>query len=325
MTHIQLAGGARVPAIGLGFWKIEKDRTAEVVREAVGAGYRHFDCACDYGNEAQAGQGLASVLRDGAVSRDDLWITSKLWNTYHHPDHVAAACEKTLLDLQLDHLDLYHIHFPIAQRYVPMEHRYPPEWFFDPTADSPRVETEAIPMSDTWAAMQRLVERGLVRHTGLCNVGTAMIRELTQTTGVAPAMLQIELHPELSQQKLVRFCHQSGIGVTAFSPLGAPSYIPIGMAGENDSLLEHPTLVAIGRRVGRSVAQVILRWGVQRGTAVIPKTSRVDRLAENAALFDFELTAEDMAAIDQFDRHRRYNDPGDFCESAFNTYFPIFD
>ena len=140
-----------------------------------------------------------------------------------------------------------------------------------------------------------------------------------------PSMLQVEMHPYLTQNKLLRFCRQSGIAVTAFSPLGAQSYFQLNMAEASESLIEHPTIKTIAAALDRSPAQVLLRWGVQRGTAVVPKTSNVDRLKENLAIFDFELSADDMEKIDALNRNRRFNDPGDFCESAFNTFFPIYE
>jgi D-xylose reductase len=313
------------PPVGLGLWKIEKPAVAGLIEEAVRVGYRHLDSACDYGNEAEAGAGIRHVLTGGACRRDDLWVTSKLWNTFHAPEHVRPACERTLRDLGLDHLDLYLVHFPIALTYVAPETRYPPGWFYDPDATEPRMHPARVPLADTWAAMERLVEAGLVRHIGVCNYGVALLRDLLASARVRPAVLQVELHPYLAQEKLLRFCGEEGIAVTAFSPLGAPSYVPLGMAGADEGVLDHPVVVEAARSLGRTPAQVVLRWGVQRGTSVIPKTSRPERLRENFALFDFELTAEQMAAISALDRGRRFNDPGVFCEAAFNTFFPIYE
>jgi D-xylose reductase len=156
-------------------------------------------------------------------------------------------------------------------------------------------------------------------------VGTAQLRDLQAGARIQPAVLQVEMHPLLAQEKLLRFCRESGVAVTAFSPLGAPSYVPLGMAAAGDSLLEHPALTEIAAAVGRTPAQVLLRWGVQRGTAVIPKTSRPERLAENLAVFDFALSDEQMQAITGLDEGRRFNDPGVFGEQFFNTFVPIYE
>ena len=322
---IQLASGRQVASVGLGLWKIEQEATAQVVQEAIDCGYRHFDSACDYGNEVQTGEGLAASLAKGIVKREDLWVTSKLWNTYHRKEHVRPALEKSLHDLQLDYLDLYLVHFPIAQNYVPIEERYPPGWFTDPEAAYPVVEADRVPIIETWRAMEDLVQTGLVKEIGVCNFGCSLLRDLMNQAEIPPAMLQIEMHPYLTQEKLTRFCHESNIGVTAFSPLGAQSYFQLNMAEAAESLLEHDLIKGIAAQHQRSPAQILLRWGVQRGTSVVPKTANVDRLRENMAVYDFSLSDEDMSAIAGLNRNRRFNDPGNFCESAFNTFFPIYE
>ncbi len=323
--HLELRSGAKLPTVGLGLWKIDQGATAEIVAEAVACGYRHFDAACDYGNEAETGEGLHRAVTSGGVSRDDLWVTSKLWNNYHRAEHVRPALEKSLSDLRLDYLDLYLIHFPISLRFVPFETRYPPGWTDDPEAETPKLKPDPVPIRETWEAMQDLVSAGLVREIGVCNFGVSLLRDLQSYASIPPAVLQVEMHPYLTQQKLLRYCQQSGIAVTAFSPLGAQSYFQLGMADSGESVLEQPVVGEIARRLSRTPAQVVLRWGIQRGTAVVPKTSHPDRLRENLALFDFALTDDEMAAIDGLNRDRRFNDPGDFCEAAFNTFFPIYE
>jgi D-xylose reductase len=314
-----------LPAVGLGLWKIAPSAVGGLIEAAIRCGYRHFDSACDYGNEAEAGVGFERAIAGGLCRREDLWVTSKLWNTFHAAEHVRPALERTLRDLRLDELDCYLIHFPIALAYVPPETRYPPGWFFDPDAERASMQPVRVPLAETWAAMEELVDAGLVRRLGVCNFGVSLLRDLQATARIQPAVLQVEMHPLLAQEKLLRYCRATGVAVTAFSPLGAPSYVPLGMARESDSLLTHPVVTTIAAAVGRTPAQVLLRWGVQRGTAVIPKTSRPERLAENIAVFDVALSAEQMAAITALDRHQRFNDPGVFCERAFNTFFPIYE
>lgn len=137
------------PAVGLGLWKIGRDSLGGLVEQAIRLGYRHLDSACDYGNEAEAGAGIARALAAGLCRREDLWVTSKLWNTYHDPRHVRPAVERSLRDLRLDHLDLYLVHFPIALEYVPFETRYPPGWFFDPDAPRPGMRPVQVPLAET--------------------------------------------------------------------------------------------------------------------------------------------------------------------------------
>ncbi len=314
-----------MPAVGLGLWKIDSQQTAQVVCNAIEIGYRHLDSAADYGNELEVGAGIAQALTKGLCSREDLWITSKLWNTYHNPEHVEAACRKTLQDLGVEYLDLYLIHFPISLQFVDFETRYPPEWFFDPSAAQPKMQIDPVPLSDTWKAMEALQEKGLVKNIGVCNYNSGLLHDLMAYAEIKPAMLQIESHPYLTQDSLIRAAQAYSIAVTAFSPLGALSYVSLDMASENESVLQQQAVIAAAQRLQRSPAQIVLRWGIQRNTAVIPKTINPDRLKENLALFDFELSDEEMAAISALNQNRRFNDPGVFCDLAFNTFYPIYD
>lgn len=325
MNSIPLNNGHELPAVGLGMWKVEKPAAPGLVQKAIEVGYRHFDCACDYGNEVEVGEGLNAAIQNGACTRDDLWITSKLWNTYHAAEHVRPAVEKSLLDLQLNYLDLYLIHFPIATKFVPFEDRYPPEWFYDPNAAAPKIEPVAIPTRETWQAMEELVDAGLVKNIGVCNFNCQLLRDMLSYARIRPAVLQIESHPQLTQQKLIRFCQQEEIAVTAFSPLGAESYYSLSMADPSESVLKQKVVTEIAERHNKTAAQVVLRWGVQRGTAIVPKTSKVERLRENLAIFDFELSEEEMESINGLNLNRRFNDPGEFAEAAFNTFFPIYE
>lgn len=314
-----------IPVVGFGLWKIPQEDCANAVYNAIKVGYRHFDSACDYGNEQQVGEGIKRAINDGLCTREDLWITSKLWNTFHAKEHVALACQKTLDDLGLDYLDLYLIHFPIAQKFVAIETRYPPEWIADPQASNPQMELAPVPLSETWQGMEALYNNGLAKHIGICNYNSGLLHDLMSYAKVKPYMLQIESHPYLTQEKLIRLAMQYNIKVTAFSPLGALSYLELDMAGANESVIEQKVVKDAALRTGKTPAQVVLRWGVQRGTAIIPKTSKPERLIENLSLFDFELTLEEMSAISALNINRRFNDPGDFCEAAFNTFNPIYD
>ena len=325
MNQVINVTGQRMPAVGLGLWKIDADTVGNAVYHAIKLGYRHLDSAADYGNEKQVGEGIARALADGLCSREELWVTSKLWNTYHRREHVEAACRKSMADLGLDYLDLYLVHFPIALRYVEFADRYPPEWIYDPAAAEPGMQLDAVPLSETWGAMEQLVEAGIARQIGVCNYSASLLHDLMSYARIKPAMLQIESHPYLTQEAVLRTAQAYNIAVTAFSPLGSLSYVSLDMASANDSVLTEPVVMAAAKRSGASAAQIVLRWGIQRGTAVIPKTSNPDRLIENITLSEFSLTDQEMQAISGLNQNRRFNDPGVFCELAFGTFHAIYD
>ena len=198
-----------MPSVGLGLWKIEKTDAAQVVVDAIELGYRHLDSAADYGNEIEVGEGISQSLRADSCSRSDLWVTSKLWNTFHRSEHVEEACRKSLSDLGVDYLDLYLIHFPISLKYVPIELRYPPEWLFDPSRPSPKMEIDPVPLHETWVAMESLVDKGLVKNIGICNYTSGLLHDLLAYARIKPAMLQIESHPYLVQDKLIQLAQDN--------------------------------------------------------------------------------------------------------------------
>jgi len=187
------------------------------------------------------------------------------------------------------------------------------------------MQIDPVPLSDTWKAMEQLQKSGLVKRIGVCNYSAALLHDLMAYAEIKPAMLQIESHPYLTQEKLIRTAQDYKIPVTAFSPLGALSYVSLDMATAADSVLQQQVVLEAAKRLGKSSAQVVLRWGTQRGTAVIPKTINPDRLKENLAIHDFQLNESEMAAISALNLNRRFNDPGDFCELAFDKFYSIYD
>jgi diketogulonate reductase-like aldo/keto reductase len=304
-----------------GFWKVPNEVCATVCYNAIRAGYRRLDCACDYGNEPQVGEGIAKALEEGVCTRQELFVTSKLWNTYHQPEHVAHACQRTLDDLQLSYVDEYLVHFPISMEYVPFDKKYPPEWT---NLDGKMVLVEND-MCATWKAMETLVNVGKAKTIGVCNFSTQLLRQIFSIATIRPSTLQVELHPHNSQEKLVRFAHENGMHVTAFSTFGSASYVELDMATANDSLMRNPVIVDIAKTKNKSSAQVLIRWALQRNTFPLTKTTKEERMKENRDVLDFELSAEEMASINALNKNHRYNDPGVFCEAGMGTFCPIYE
>ncbi len=302
-----------------GLWRL--DNPEETVYQAIKNGYRRLDSACDYGNEEATGRGIRRAIEEGICTREELYVTTKLWNTYHDPEHVPLAMERSLQDLGLDYVDEYLIHFPISMEFVPFEKKYPPEWS---NLDGKMV---IVPndINQTWKAMESLVEYGKTRHIGLSNFNCQHIRQVLSIAKIRPSSLQIECHPHLSQEKLIRFARGEGMRVSVFSPMGATSYISLDMATKDDVLFDNPVIKSIAARHNKSSAQIMLRWAIQRNTIPISKSSSAGRMKENRALMDFYLHKEDMDSINALNKNQRYNDPGVFCEAAFGTFCPIYE
>jgi diketogulonate reductase-like aldo/keto reductase len=310
--------GDKMPLVGLGTWKIPKDSTADVVHQSIKTGYRLLDCACDYGNEIEVGAGIKKALDDGTIERKELWVTGKLWNTFHEKEHVKEGCLKTLKDLGLEYLDLYLIHFPIALKYVPIADRYPPEWSYDPA--NPGCVFSNATVRETWEAMEELVSEGLVKNIGIANFNCALMQDLVKYAKVMPNVLQVEHHPYLQQPALLKFAKSHEISITAYSSFGGKSYWELNAETKKiQDLLTHDTITAIAQKHSKTTAQVLLRWSTQRQVAVIPKSSNEARLKENLSLSDFLLDEKDIQEITKLDEYRRFNNPGEFAN------YPIYD
>lgn len=225
------------------------------------------------------------------MERSQLFVTSKLWNNKHHPEDVEAACRNSLADLGLDYLDLYLIHWPTG--FLRGDEKFPKN-----EDGSVKYDFDIHP-TDTWLAMEKLVEKGLVKSIGVSNFNSVQIADILEKGKIVPATNQVECHPYLNQSKLLNFCKERGITITAYSPLGSPDR---PWAKPDDvKLLDDAKLRAIAAKYNKSTAQLLIRWQVQRGVVVIPKSVTPSRIEENFNVFDFELTAEEMKEIDSFD------------------------
>ena len=255
---IALNDGRPMPQLGFGVWQVANHEATSIVTEALGAGYRSIDTAAVYGNE----EGVGEAIRTASVPREELFVTTKLWNNNHGYDAALAAFDQSMARLKLDFVDLYLIHWPVAH-------------------------SEAY--RDAWRALIKLREDGRAKSIGVSNFTVPHLTRLIDETGVVPAVNQIELHPRFQQKELRRFHAENNIVTESWSPLG------------QGTLMEDETIVEIGRKYGKTPAQVILRWHLDNGLIAIPKSVTPSRIRDNIDVFDFSLAAEDMSLLEALD------------------------
>lgn len=273
-TNIPLAhGSGAMPALGFGTLIPDPVATKEATRTALEVGFRHLDCAERYRNEEAVGEAMQETFRAGTIRREDLFVTTKLWNTNHRPDRVKPAFEASCRRLQIDHADCYLIHTAFAFR--PGDEQ-------DPRDERGQVVYDReVTLADTWRALERLVDEGRCKSIGLSDITLDKLREIVAIARIKPAVVQVESHPYLPEEELLGFCRQHGIVLLAFAPLGH---------GLEPKITEDPVITAVARRVHKTPAQVALAWGVQRGTAVLTTSTKPQRIREN---FDIATLPDD--------------------------------
>jgi len=282
-------GGGRMPALGFGTLIPDAATTTRATREALEAGYRHFDCAERYQNEREVGEALRIGLAAGGIAREDIFVTTKLWNSNHRPERVEPAFEASLKRLGLDYLDLYLIHTPFAFRAGDEQ---------DPRDENGDVVYDKdVTLLDTWRGMEDLVDHGRCRAIGLSDIGLDDLQPLYESARIKPAVVQVEAHPYLPETELLEFCKEKGIVFLAFAPLGH---------GIRPGPLEDPVIVQIATRIGKTAAQVLLAWAIQRGGALLTTPKTAARAREN---FDISaLPAEAFDEINRIETRQRFNE-----------------
>jgi diketogulonate reductase-like aldo/keto reductase len=292
--------GARMPAIGLGTFgsdHVPAKRVAEAIIGAAEAGYRHFDCASVYGNEARVGESLEAIVR-GGIPRDQLWVVSKLWNDKHAEADVVPQCRQSLRDLRLDYLDMYLVHWPFPN-------------FHPPHCDVSSRSPDARPyihenFMKTWRQMERLVDLGLARHIGTSNMTIPKLRLLLRDARIKPAINEMELHPHFQQTELFEFVRANGMEPVGYCPLGSPGRPERDRTPDDTVDLEDPVIAGIAGRLGISPAAVAIKWAVQRGQTPIPfSTTRANYEGNLRCLSMPPLSDDDMRAIAGIDRRCR--------------------
>ena len=290
MTRIPLKHGAgSIPALGFGTLIPDAAVTISATRDALAAGFRHFDCAERYRNEREVGQALEEGRTAGGIAREDIFITTKLWNSNHRPERVEPAFDASMDRLRVKYLDLYLIHTPFA---------FQPGDDQDPRDQNGNVlYDKGVTLLDTWGAMESLIDHGKCRAVGLSDITLSELKPLYESARIKPAVVQVESHPYLPETELLEFCEEKGIVFLAFAPLGH---------GMTPGLLEDPVISAVAARVGKTPAQVLLAWAVQRGTALLTTPKSAARAKEN---FDISpLPQSDLDEINRIQTRQRLND-----------------
>ncbi|XP_036615548.1 prostaglandin-E(2) 9-reductase-like [Trichosurus vulpecula] len=298
--RVTMNDGNTIPVLGFGTYaprSVPKSEHEVATKLSIEVGFRHIDGAFLYQNEKEVGQAIRAKIADGTVTREDIFYTGKLWNTCHRPELVRPALEETLKNLQLDYLDLYIIHFPISLK---------PGKDLMPMDENQKVIGDSVDLCDTWEAMEKCKDAGLVKSIGVSNFNRRQLEMILNKTGLKhkPVCNQVECHPYLNQSKLLEFCKSKDIILVAYSALGSQREAP--WTEQFPTVLEDPVLGAIAKKHNRSPAQVALRYQIQRGVVVLAKSFTEKRIKENFQVFDFQLTPEDMKAIDGLNKNPRY-------------------
>ncbi|EER16163.1 Aldose reductase, putative [Perkinsus marinus ATCC 50983] len=309
VPSVTLNNGMKMPLIGLGTYLTPDDVVPAAVVAGIKTGYRYIDTAFIYQNHHGVGQGINQAIKEGLVTRGELFVTTKLWLVYYRPDLVRPAVVQYLKELNLDYVDQILMHWP-----CPLEKHDPaqdPDWKWPMNAKGEFDALTNVKLSDTWKELEKCVDDGLVRSIGVSNFDTNEIDEILSMCRIKPVVDQIEVHPYFPQWRMLDYCNKHDIHVVAYAPLGSPANMPDD-GSKKYNILEHPDIVAIAKAHNKSPAQVCIRWNIQRGITVIPKSTKPHRVVENFQVFDFELSSQEMETIKNIarspeNRHRTFD------------------
>ncbi|KRT83716.1 hypothetical protein AMK59_3403 [Oryctes borbonicus] len=290
---ITLNNGRKIPTVGLGTYKSPPGQVHQAIIDAIDGGYRHFDCAWFYGNEAEIGAALKEEITNGKVKREELFITSKLWNNFHKKDKVVPMLRETLSYLKLEYIDLYLIHWPFAFKETS------PLW---PIGEGAEAYSD-IDYLETWEGMEECINQGLAKSIGVSNFNSEQIERLLKNCKIKPVVNQVEVNPNLNQKKLIQFCKDRGIIITGYCPLGRVE--EAGIRGFPPPTMLDPKVAEIAKKHNKTSAQVVLNYLISLGITVIPKSVTKSRIVQNIDVFDFKLDAEDVAYLDSCNRNSR--------------------
>jgi alcohol dehydrogenase (NADP+) len=299
------------PQIGLGTWKTHPERIYDAICYALNSGYQHFDCAPIYMNEKPIGQAIQDTLRKTTISRNQIWITSKLWNSFHAYDDAIAALKQTLHFMRLEYLDCFLIHWPVAMRKHVGHARAKYAKDF--------VSLNDIPLTETWQALIECQKMGLTRFIGVSNFSISKIQDIWEQTTVKPFINQVESHPLLTQERLLKYCTENNIHFTAYAPLGSSDRPSTIKKEDEPNLLNHPTIQKIAQSHNISNAQTLLAWAINRGTIVIPKSTQKQHIKDNLNIQHIQLSKEEQTIISALNQNYRFVD-GRFFEKPNSPY-----
>lgn len=314
MKILKFRNGDKMHAIGLGTWKANGEKLKKAIKDAVYAGYRHIDTAANYENEEAIGEALSEIFEEGKIIREDLFITSKLWNDSHGEGQVIPALEDSLNKLKLDYLNLYLIHWPVVFRHGVKFPKTPEDY----------LSLDEVPLTETWKQMEKALELGLTKHIGVSNFSIRKLKNLIVEAKIIPEMNQVEMHPLLPQNELLEYCRENHILMTAYSPLGSGDRSKTMKTGDEPNMIDLEIIKNLAKKHNALPAQILIAYHTKRECAAIPKSVTKEHIISNFQSADINLDDSDMKELASIEQSYRYI-TGKFFEEPSKGYVNLFD